>query len=202
MTDPQSSIKREIRARMRATLQALTEQQRHAASVRACNKLIALEAMQHANVVMLYLPLENEVDVTPTAIFCFRQAKTVCVPKVDWDHGSMHPVEIDSFDDRVLDTDRHGVRVPKGSRLVLPDIIDVVVVPGLAFDSRGNRLGRGGGYYDRFLAELRPSVTRIGLAFDQQIVEPIPAGAHDMAVDILVTDRRVTHAKSARTTAS
>ncbi|MCI0364735.1 MAG: 5-formyltetrahydrofolate cyclo-ligase [Phycisphaerales bacterium] len=201
MNDEPNKAKAEIRARMRALLTAMDEKQRHAASSSACSKLASLEAFDHAGVVMLYMPMANEIDVTPAAVKCFRLGKTVCVPRVDWHRGEMDPVEVTSLDDHVLDCDEHGVRVPKICRPILPKLIELVVVPGLAYDAQGNRLGRGGGYYDRFLGRLRPSATTVGLIFDQQIVPKVPTKKHDVAVDIVVTDRRVTMAKSERTKA-
>ena len=198
MTDELDQSKKAIRTTMRHALGAMTPEQRAAASAAACHRLVAIEPFTHATTVMLYMPLANEVDVTAAALKCFRIGQTVCVPKVDWDRKDMHPVEVTSFDDRVLDCDEHGVRCPRDGRLILLDSIDVVVVPALAYDPQGNRLGRGGGYYDRFLAKLRPSVTTIGLVFDQQIVDDVPKNQRDMAVDIVVTDRRVTMAKAAR----
>src|SRR5687767_9475620 len=108
--------KAQIRARIRAALASMTDQQRHDAAVSACARLTALEAFTHANVVMLYMPLANEVDITPAAVRCFREGKTVCVPKVDWRRRDMDPVEVSSLDDRVMDCDEHGVRVPKNCR--------------------------------------------------------------------------------------
>lgn len=198
MSDDAEQSKVEIRSRMRATLKAMTPEQRHAASVAACAKLIKLEAFEHAAVIMLYMPLANEIDVTHAAVRCFRLGKTVCVPKVDWDRCEMDAVEVTSLDDRVLDCDDHGVRSPRVCSPVVPGIIDLVVVPALAYDPQGNRLGRGGGYYDRFLEKVRASVATVGLVFDQQIVDSVPVKPHDIAVDIVVTDRRVSCAKAAR----
>lgn len=199
MTDAINATKAQLRARIRETLTALTDEQRHAASVQACHKLLGLEAFGHANVIMLYMPMATEVDVTPVAVQSFRRGLTVCVPKVDWKRRDMDPVEVTSIDDHVLDCDEHGVRVPKQCRPILPEMIDLVVAPGLGYDCQGHRLGRGGGYYDRFLTRLRTSTTTAGLVFDQQIVDSIPTKPHDVAVDIVVTDRRVMHAKAART---
>jgi 5-formyltetrahydrofolate cyclo-ligase len=190
--------KAEIRTRMRAALSAMTDQERAAASSAACTRLSSLEAFDHAAIVMLYLPLAREVDVTPAVLRCFTQGQTVCVPRVDWQRKEMEPVEITSLDDRILDTDEHGVRTPKSGQVIQPGLLDLVVVPGLAYDPNGHRLGRGQGYYDRFLAKLRRNATTIGLAFDQQIVDAVPTNRHDRAVDIVVTDRRVTFAKTAR----
>ncbi len=190
--------KGDIRSRMRDALAAMDDGARHDASAAACSHLTSLDAFRHASVVMLYMPLANEIDLTSAAIRCFRTGKAVCVPRVNWKRQDMDPVEVSSFDDEVMDIDEHGLRMPRSGSPLLPTLIDLVVVPGLAFDPHGNRLGRGGGYYDRFLGRLRRSATTVGLAFDVQIIEVVPADERDMSVDIVVTDRRVTHAAGAR----
>src|SRR5437773_9618152 len=130
MPDAIDKAKVEIRARMRSILNAMTEQERQTASAAACSRLTALEAFDHASIVMLYLPLAREVDVTPAVLRCFRQGQTVCVPRVDWMRKDMEPVEITSLDDRIMDTDEHGVRRPKAGQVFQPGLIDLVVVPG------------------------------------------------------------------------
>jgi 5-formyltetrahydrofolate cyclo-ligase len=192
--NPKSELRRQVRAAM-ATLDAET---RHDASVRACARLGELDEFNHASVVMLYMPLASEIDVTPLALRAFQQNKTVCVPRMDWQRDAIVPVDVTSFDDRVMDVDEHGIRVPKHGRTISPSMIDLVVVPGVAFDALGNRLGRGGGHYDRFLAKLKPAATKIGIAFDAQIVDAVMTFHHDVPMDIVVTDRRVTHGNSAR----
>ncbi len=191
MTDESRSSKSDLRSRMRARLEAMTPAQQHEASGAACQRLVNLEEFRHAQVVMLYMPLPNEVDVTPAALRCFQTGKTVCVPRVEWKRRDMAAVEVTSFDDRTMEVDGHGLRSPREGAPVPPELIDLVVVPGLAFDPRGFRLGRGGGYYDRFLRRLRRSATAVGLAFDLQVIDAVPADDRDVAVDMIVTDRRV-----------
>jgi 5-formyltetrahydrofolate cyclo-ligase len=198
MSDSVNQSKTEMRKRLRSALAAMTDEQRHDASVNVCNRVMALEAFDHAATVMVYMPIANEVDVTPIALRCFRTGKSLCVPKVDWIRREIAPVEVTSLDDRVMDCDEHGVRVPKQGKPVHPGIIDLVIVPGLGFDPQGNRLGRSAGYYDRFLSRLKPSTTTVGVAFDQQIVDKVPTQSHDVAVHVVVTDRRVSLAKAAR----
>jgi 5-formyltetrahydrofolate cyclo-ligase len=198
MTEDHQQRKTDIRARMREGLAAMDDDFRHDTSAAACSHLTSLDAFRHASVVMLYMPLANEVDLTAAAIRCFRTGKTVCVPRVNWKRQDMDGVEVSSFDDEVMAIDEHGLRMPRSGSPLLPTMIDLVVVPGLAFDPHGNRLGRGSGYYDRFLKRLRRSSTTVGVAFDVQIIDVVPADERDMSVDIVVTDRRVTHAAATR----
>ena len=198
MSEANQELKSDLRARMRTLLEEQDETLRHDASAAACAHLVGLEVFGHASVVMLYMPLATEVDLTPVAIRCFQGAKTVCVPRVDWGGRDMVPVEISSFDDEVMAVDEHGLRTPRAGRPIVPSLIDLVIVPGLAFDPGGHRLGRGGGFYDRFLRRLRRSAITVGLAFDAQIIDTVPADDRDFAVDIIVTDRRVGQIKGSR----
>jgi 5-formyltetrahydrofolate cyclo-ligase len=190
--------KAEIRSAVKERLADMTADERHSASDAACVRVISLDAFRHASVVMLYMPLAYEVDTTSIAIRSFQLGKTVCVPRVDWARQDMHAVEITTFDDRVMQTDAHGIRTPRDGRLLIPGSIDLVVVPGLAFDARGNRLGRGGGFYDRFLTRLHKSATSVGLVFDEQIIDDVPVDDRDIGVDFVVTDRRITRARTSR----
>jgi 5-formyltetrahydrofolate cyclo-ligase len=194
-----AQAKKQMRSDMRGVLEQLSADQRHIASVAACQRVMALDVFKHAGALMLYLPMTGEIDVTGIAVRCFCEGKSVCVPKVDWKRRDMLPLEVDSLDDRVMEVDEHGVRSPRNGRPIPPEMIDLVIVPGLAFDQRGMRLGRGGGYYDRFLARIRDNgATSVGIAFDQQIVDKVPTALHDLPVDKVITDRRMTCVKAMR----
>ncbi len=86
-----------------------------------------------------------------------------------------------------------GALEPSDGEIVPPEEIDVVIVPGLAFDRAGHRLGYGGGFYDRFLGRLRPDAVTIGVAFSDQIVDEAPHGPKDRSVDIVVTEHGIIH---------
>lgn len=182
--------KNAIRTDMRARLATLTVNQRAEWSTAACARLIRSDAFQHASSVMLYMPMRSEIDVISVALEAFRLGKSVCVPRVEPGRKTMNAVETTSFDDESMDSDALGVRAPKGGQEIPPDVIDMIVVPGVAFDMRGFRLGRGGGFYDRYLARLPRSTATIGVCFDFQFVESIPTEPTDIAVLAVVSDRR------------
>lgn len=198
MTDDSDQLKSDLRSEMRTKLAAMGETAQREASAAACAHLTGLEAFGHASVVMLYMPLADEVDLTPAALRCFQSGKTVCVPRVDWKRREMDAVEVTSFDDHIVEVDEHGIRTPREGPPLVPTLIDLVVLPGLAFDTSGNRLGRGGGYFDRYVRRLRRTATTVGLAFDVQIVDAVPVDDRDFSVNIVVTDRRVAHARRSR----
>ncbi|MFK7960738.1 MAG: 5-formyltetrahydrofolate cyclo-ligase [Phycisphaerales bacterium] len=185
-------VKKRLRRTVRSRLADIDPQERRDASIAACRRLNAMPAVRGAGTVMLYMPLATEIDVLPAAVQCFQNGQTVCLPRVDWERRDMQPVEVRSFDDHAMETDPKSIRSPRDGRPVVPDAIDLIVVPALAYDVAGHRLGRGGGYYDRFMERLRPGVPRVGIVFDRQIVDEVPAEDHDIAVHTVVTERRLT----------
>ncbi len=187
--------KSNLRASIKIVLGAMTAKERHDASLAACQKLMGLDLFVHAGAVMLYMPLTSEVDVSSIALRALQAGKTVCVPHVVGTH--LRPVEITRFDVADMDLDDHGVRTPRDGAPVSPEILDLIVVPGLAFDSAGHRLGRGGGIYDRFLSRVARRTAVIAIAYDAQVVEHVPSSRHDVPVQFVVTDRRIITSGSA-----
>jgi len=188
--------KKELRGRMRAVVRAMSDSQRCAASEAACERIARLPAFASAHTIMLYLPLSAEADCTALLQQCLKEGRHVCVPLVDWSACRMEPVSLTSLEDGALIMDEHRVRVPRDSQPVSANSIDVVIVPGLAFDASCRRLGRAGGFYDRFLARLPSATTTIGLAFEAQIVEDLPVASHDMGVHMVATEQRLIEARS------
>lgn len=193
MTKSSDKPKLELRKQMRERLGIISTPDMRTASAAACARLASLEAFERANIVMLYMPLADEVDLTPLALRAYQLGKTLCVPHVDWKREDMYPVEATSFDDESMEMDERGLRRPRHTRPIPESVLDLVVVPGLAFDTNGQRLGRGGGFYDRFLSRLRRQTVLVGIAFDQQIIDAVPKQDHDIPMHVVVTDRRVVH---------
>ena len=197
MTDTDATITQQkdaLRDVMRERLRDLVPQEAAAMSAAICRRVCAMECFVAAQTVMVYMPIPGEVDVCAIALRCFQLGKTVCVPRLDWKSKRMHAVEIQGFDDQ-FEQQRHGVREPVHGAPIPVAEIGLVVTPGLAFDPEGNRVGRGAGFYDRFLSEpalRRPGRTTIvGVAFDLQVVDRVPTEAHDAKVEAVATDRRL-----------
>ena len=160
-----------------------------AKSLTVCEALLATEEFRSARVIMLYAPIPMEVDAEPIARAAWQAGRSVLVPKVQWQQRRMVAVAIGSMDDLV--PGRFGIREPAGDEAWPADKIDFIIVPALAYDRRGNRLGRGGGFYDRFLAEAGCNAVTCGLAFDEQLVDQVPIHDNDIPVNMLVTDKEV-----------
>lgn len=190
-SDAVALAKKQLRQRVRAALRSMTDAQRRAASAAACERVARLPAFAAAKTIMLYLPLPGEVDCTVLLQRCLQRGQTASVPRVDWKACAMEAVTIATLDDAALVVDERGLRTPRDGEMVSPNRIDVVIVPGIAFDKHGHRLGRAGGFYDRFLARLSPSTLTIGLAFEAQIVEDLPIAGHDVALKMIATEARL-----------
>lgn len=189
------AAKKALRASVKLAVAAMSDDARRVASSAACQRLMGLDAFRHASTVMIYMPLPSEVDLCPVALRCFQEGKTVCVPRIVG--HDLVPIEIAGLDVAAMDVDGCGVRTPRQGQPVLLDLLDLVVVPGLAFDASGQRLGRGGGYYDRFLSRLRRSTVTVGIGYDVQVVERVPSLPHDVPVAMVVTERRLIRASAA-----
>jgi len=179
-----------VRKQLRDVLAAMTDEQRHSQSLAACTHIARSPEFRAARVVLLYLSTPTEVDTAPLALRCWQENKTVVVPKVSWDQRRILPVEINSLQTGMTVTGPN-IREPISGKPIPVNLIDLVVVPGMGFSPNGYRIGRGMGFYDRFLAQPDFMGLSCGLAFNQQIIEDIPVLDHDMPLSMLVTDHGI-----------
>jgi 5-formyltetrahydrofolate cyclo-ligase len=180
----------ELRRQLRNCLLAIPAEQRKARSRRACQNLIATDQFQRASIVMMYLSLPHEVDTSEAILHAWQLGKTVAVPKISWQQRHMLPVQINSLETGIS-TGALGLRHPTGGVPIPFRDVDLVVAPALGFDRQGNRLGRGGAFYDRFFANQDVAATRCGFAFTEQVIDAIPVTDSDQPVNLLVTDEEV-----------
>ncbi len=185
-----------IRRRMRAVLAGLGDRERREASAALCRRLADLPAWREARCRLVFLPMAGEPDIETAAAAAAADGHRICVPRVDWDRRRMWPVAIGGFDEALPDPEHPGLRSPPPGPAVDPAEIDLVLVPGLAFDAAGGRLGRGGGFYDRFLPTLPSETVRVGVAFDAQILPEVPTDELDARMSFVLTDARCLPAAS------
>ena len=179
-----------LRNRMRAKLAALTEADVRARSAAVWERLSVLPEFARAARLLIYVSKGTEVDTHGLIQQLLAMGRQVCVPRFDAAAQQYVACVLRDFH-ADLAAGRFGILEPKPEAIQPParDSIDAALVPGLAFDETGNRLGRGMGYFDRLLQEV-PGV-KIALAYDFQILNEIPADAHDARVDFIVTQTRV-----------
>lgn len=189
------SAKKELRQKLRQVLADLSPDDVSTRSLRAAHRLFEQPEYIKAEIVMVFLPLPNELDTTPIVLRSWQDRKRVLAPKVAWNQRRMLPLEIRSLtDDLVVST--MGIREPVTGIPFPISLIDLVIVPGLAFDEYGNRLGRGRGFYDRFLAHPEFEGVACGVALEEQVSKRLPVGPLDRPVDMLITDERVRRFKT------
>ncbi len=179
--------KAQLRRQLQNCLLAIPSEQRSEKSRQACHNLVSMSQFQNASTVMMYLSLPYEADTSEAILHAWQLGKIVAVPKISWEQRHMIPVKISSLETGIS-MGASGLRNPIAGVPVPFEDIDLVVTPALGFDRRGNRLGRGGSYYDRFFANAELKASRCGFAFAEQLVDSIPVTEHDEPVDSLVTD--------------
>jgi 5-formyltetrahydrofolate cyclo-ligase len=182
--------KSQLRRKLQSRLLEMSEQQRSEKSRKACRNLISTPQFQSASAIMMYLSLPHEVDTTEAILQAWQLGKIVMVPKISWQQRHMIPVQINSLETGFL-TEAGGLRNPTTGVPIPFEEIDLVVTPALGFDRKGNRLGRGGSYYDRFFANVKLKASRCGFAFAEQVIDSLPVTESDEPVDFLVTDEGI-----------
>ena len=182
--------KEQLRRQLQDRLLEMTDEQRSEKSKRACLNLVSTPQFQSASAIMMYLSLSYEVDTSEAILYAWQLGKIVAVPKISWQQRYMIPVCINSLETG-FSTEVAGLRNPVTGVPMSFGKIDLVVTPALGFDNKGNRLGRGGSYYDRFFANKELKASRCGFAFAEQMVESVPVTERDEPVDFLVTDEEV-----------
>lgn len=145
---------------------------------------------QQAKTIMLFLSMEKEPQMTKIIENAWLQGKTVCVPSMGRQFGVMDAAIIDNMNDLVRGRFNLLEPNPASLKVIDPKTIDVIVVPGVAFDQFGNRLGMGAGYYDRFIPRA-PQAILIGAIWFSQIVESIPYASYDKPVHYLLNENRI-----------
>jgi 5-formyltetrahydrofolate cyclo-ligase len=182
--------KRQFRQLALAARKAQPEKE--AASAAIWGQLLASNAYARARTVMVYVHARDEVRTRPFLPQLIASDKTVVIPWCTPEDaiGLFHLTHLDE-----ITAGRFGILEPvahlrvQAGRQVRAAALDLVLVPGVAFDVAGGRLGHGRGYYDRFLPEVRPDATLVGLAYDTQVFPVVPTGPEDIYMDLVLTPR-------------
>jgi len=184
--------KKDLRKKLMAKLLSLTTEEIKRRSADVISILSNLPIYKDAKVIMAYFPLKGEVDVLGLMGKAIG-TKRFCFPVVDLAAKKMSVFEVRDVERDFL-PGPFGLMQPDPGKTKEMDIgkIDLVIVPGLAFDFAKNRLGRGAGFYDRFLNKIKPSTKKVGVAFEFQILESLPViPPFDQKVDFLVTETKI-----------
>lgn len=179
-----SEVKKILRQQMREAMAEMTEQEKAWSDQELVSAFLAHPKLDEANTVMLYYGVSQEIATADLIQTLLDQGKTVCLPKCLPEH-QMEARIIQSLDE--LEPDAYGIPAPKDACPVLErEKIDLILVPGLCFDSKGNRLGQGGGYYDRYLEDFDGNT--IGLCREDFFQINLPREPLDAFVRVVLTE--------------
>jgi 5-formyltetrahydrofolate cyclo-ligase len=195
VSDEMTSIpdqKRSIRRSIRAVRRKLSVAERLVRSRRIWERVTALACYQHARVMLGYMAFDDEVLTDGLMQQAMASGKQIVLPMVLSDRQDMALYVIKDLE-RDVAAGFRGIFEPQlpCTRAVAPETLDLALVPGVAFDLRGGRLGFGAGFYDRLLSRLPRDVPTVGLAFDFQVIPRLPLQPHDMLLNAIVTESRV-----------
>lgn len=180
--------KNDIRQNIKLTRESLSDRFVWENSKMIADKFFSLNAIEKAKVILAYYSTNNEVSTHELIERLMSMNKKVALPICIADRTELAISIISSISE--LKPGRFGIMEPHPDKLSLvqPEEIDIVLVPGIAFDRRGNRIGYGKGYYDRFLHAFKPSQLKIGLCFDFQLFDELPSDSNDVPVDCIISE--------------
>jgi 5-formyltetrahydrofolate cyclo-ligase len=185
-------LKTELRQKIRAALAKISPAVRAVESIELCERLKA--QMPSAHTVLFFAPLPDEPDVWPVLELALALGTTCAMPFFDAEKKTYGARRLNNLATDIV-TGKFGVREPAAGCAEIPlDQFDLVLVPGMAFDLQGNRLGRGRGFYDRLLEQV--SGIKCGVAYDFQLLETIPTEPHDAKVNFILTPGRCVRRKA------
>jgi 5-formyltetrahydrofolate cyclo-ligase len=164
MNEDLTAAKKALRSEMQKQLRTPTAEDRQSLSDEICERILEMEQWAGAQNVILFTPLPSEPIITPLKLDCdARKVSCVTIPQSPKNESDLH----------------------------LPETIDLILVPGLAFSKDRHRLGRGGGFFDRLLAGPAAKAFKVGIGFSFQLLDAIPTEGHDVVMDAVVTDREI-----------
>lgn len=183
------SSKAELRAIALQRRDALSPSLRRDYGQIILDRILAMEQFRQARTVMAYCGFGSEIDTAPLLRAILEGGKTLVLPKINRPAGVLDIYQVGDRETGLV-TGVWGIREPNPARCVLktPADLNVVLVPGVAFDRKGGRIGYGKGYYDKLLAQCRHAC-KIAGAFEAQVFDSVPMAPHDIPVDALVTER-------------
>lgn len=151
------------------------------------NKLVNSDLYKKANTIFAFVSFRSEVDTHEIIKYAIKDGKTICVPKIQSKQKGMEIFKINGFEQ--LEKGYFGILEPtEGCSTIHSKGLDLILIPGVAFDRKGGRVGYGAAFYDRFLAELDKKVDKIALAYHFQVLDNVPMDEHDIRIDGVITE--------------
>ncbi|MCK4729398.1 MAG: 5-formyltetrahydrofolate cyclo-ligase, partial [Desulfobacterales bacterium] len=173
---------------------ALSKEERSEKSAAIMERLFGFANFLEARIVLFYMSYSSEVDTGPMVRKALELEKIVALPLVDSKKKEIVPFRIENLD-RDIRARYRGIRepIPQRCKQIPVQYINLAIIPGVAFDERGGRIGHGIGVYDRFIPRLDITTRKVALAFECQMVPQIPMEPHDRYTDIIITEKRIVY---------
>ncbi len=186
------AAKIQIRDDISQIISAMPENERAEKTRAIENRLFEFANFLEAKIALLYVNCDHEVQTENIIKRSYQYNKIVVLPSFDPEKFEMSLMKVDHFAKNLVPGPRN-VLEPDATRCkaVPMERIDIAIIPGLAFDEKGGRIGTGRGYYDRLIPRLAITTRKVALTFEEQIVAQIPMESHDKHVDIIITDKRI-----------
>ena len=184
--------KSEIRSDIAAILNVLSDSEIKEKTKEIENRLFEFANFLESKIALLYINNSCEVISLDIIKRCFDLYKIVVLPAPNTSQYEMKLMKIDNID-KDLKPGIKGILEPDADRCKIVPIesIDIAIIPGVAFDEKGGRIGSGDGYYDKLIPKLPITTRKVALAFESQILPQMPVESHDKHVDIIITDKRI-----------
>ncbi len=184
--------KSEIRKSTRAKRDALSKKERSEKSAAIMEQLFDFANFLESRIVLFYMSNNSEVDTEPMVRKALEIEKIVALPLIDRGKQEIVPFKVDNLERDVRPRYRK-IRepIPQRCKQVPVKHVNLAIIPGIAFDERGGRIGYGTGFYDRFIPQLDITTRKVALSFECQIVPQIPMEPHDRYTDIIITEKRI-----------
>lgn len=184
--------KNTIRNDMTKMIKSLPEEELQDKYKQVEDQLFEFANFMESKVPLLYMNLENEVYSQSIIKRSIAQKKVIVLPAFNKEKHSITLFKVDNFDTDLKPGPRGVLEPdPEACKKVPIDKVDIAIIPGLAFDEKGGRIGTGNGYYDRLIPNLSATTRKVSLIMETQIIPQIPMESHDKYVDIVITDQRV-----------
>lgn len=181
--------KKQLRKEMISKRKLLSNEFVQNASNEIFSKLISSKIMDTLESVFVYSDFQNEVKTKELIKYLIDNKRAVYLPKCNTEELTMTPVRI--YDTTDYSLNKYGIIEPNSQTdLICQNTIDCAIVPGIVFDTKGNRIGFGAGYYDKFFS-ANDNITKIALAYDFQITDCIESDEYDIAMDMIITEKRI-----------
>jgi 5-formyltetrahydrofolate cyclo-ligase len=183
-----TEVKKELRRRVRAAIKSMSDSDKAAQSTVLCNAALSIiDKLSAKNdkqtVIALFAPLPDEPNVAPLIDELYKICKIV-LPRINGETMEFFP-----YSPLAMKSGAYGINEPQGETPVFPSEIDIMFVPGVAFTQQGSRMGRGKGYYDRYMSQKEFNAYKIGVCYLQQMVEELPLEEHDIPMDEILCNK-------------